>query len=102
MATAAERRVRLRNALERELASQGARASKEVLDLFVNRAMDHIDNRWNLEANRDQEVDRAVKNVAQVVRNLVSFSGSSISLTESRTFIGNQTNCIFPWCRPKP
>jgi uncharacterized glyoxalase superfamily metalloenzyme YdcJ len=102
MATAAERRERLRTALIRELNSQGAKASKDVVDLFVNRAMDHIDNQWVAESNRDREVDRAMKVVDQVVRNLVQFGGPSISLNESRTFIANQTNCIFPWCKPKP
>ena len=102
MATPEERRRLLRDALVRELEARRLSYSSEVVELFVERAMSHIDARWSNSSDRDAEAQRAVTSASIVARNLAAFAGRSVTLNESLSFISLRRGCVFPWCKPSP
>lgn len=101
MATDAERRAQLRNAFSSEARRRGVTVPESVVDLFVDRALAHINSRFKVDANRDAQVAIAIENVDTVVKNLSGFAGRSVTLSESRQFIQRQVDCVYPWCRPE-
>ena len=68
MATPEQSRQRLRNAFTQAANVRGLAVTNEVVELFLERAVRHIDARYISEANRDRAVIVAEENIFAVMR----------------------------------
>ena len=106
MATENEHRANLRRAVDQAAQRQGVTLTQDARAFFVNRAIEHIYNRFSAEQNRDREVSRAVESTNTLLSNLSPMVESRVvkSLNDEmvRNFARTSRNCIYPFCKPSP
>ena len=98
----------LRIVLYRELKDAAERASlnmtDEAVEVFANRAANHIETRFESVAARREELQGALASLVVLIANLskspVVTQNGLITTSDVREFVEKDTSCFYPWCRP--